>query len=309
MLSTQIPADKSQALLKRKMPSTTEDYYKTVITYAQTTQTIAQRLMISTLENITGRFNLIKRLRRYEEEGKTSADPDVWHTLVNCFGLDLQLQNSGLSNIPKTGPLMLVANHPFGLLDSTIMGYILSQTRLDYRIIAHQVFLKSPHLKPFVLPVYFDDTKQALMANVQTRRQALRTLSNGAAIGIFPGGTVSTSTKPFSKPMDPRWRAFTARLILKSQATVIPVYFDGQNSRLFQLASHVHSTVRLGLLLREFEKRVDTSVRVVIGQPIAQGDIELYANDTPKLMDFLRSRTYSLSPTPLDSYEYGFDFG
>ena len=291
------------------MPSTSEDHYKTIITYAQTTQTLAQRLMISTVENFSGRFNLIKRLRRYEDEGKTSADPDIWHTLVNCFGLDLQLLNSSLSNIPKTGPLVLVANHPFGLLDSTILAYIFSQTRLDYRIIAHQVFLKAPHLLPFVLPIYFDDTKQAMMANVQTRRQALRLLSNGAAIGIFPGGTVSTSAKPFSKPMDPRWRAFTARLILKSQATVVPVYFDGQNSRLFQLASHVHSTVRVGLLLREFEKRVDTSVRVVIGKPIAQSDIQLYANDTPKLMDFLRSRTYNLSPTPLDSYEYGYDFG
>ena len=291
------------------MPTTSEDHYKTIITYAQTTQTMTQRLMISAVENFSGRLNLIKRLRRYEEEGETSKDPDIWHTLVNCFGLNLQFLEGSLSNIPKTGPLVIVANHPFGLLDSTIMGYILSQTRSDFRIIAHQVFLKAPHLVPFMLPIYFDNTKQALMANVQTRKKALQLLTEGAAIGIFPGGTVSTSAKPFSKPMDPHWRAFTARLILKSQATIIPVYFDGQNSRLFQLASHVHSTVRVGLLLREFEKRVDTSVKVVIGKPIAQSDIDLYANDTPKLMDFLRSCTYSLSPTPLDSYEYGYDFG
>jgi putative hemolysin len=290
------------------MQSTSEDHYKAFITYAQPTQTIAQRLVISAVENFSGRFNLIKRLRRYENEGKTSADPDIWHTLVNCYGLQLQLLNSSLSNIPKTGPLLLVANHPFGVLDSTIMGYIFSQTRLDYRIIAHQVFLKAPSLRPFLLPIYFDNTKQALMANVQTRKEALRLLTEGAAIGIFPGGTVSTSAKSFSKPMDPRWRAFTARLILKSQATVVPVYFEGQNSRLFQLASRLHSTVRVGLLLREFEKRSDTSVRVVIGKPIAPSDIQLYANDVPKLMDFLRSRTYSLSPTPLVSYEYGYDF-
>jgi len=288
---------------------TPEDHYKTIITYSQTTQTLAQRLMISTVENFSGRLNLIKRLRRYEDEGKTLADPDIWHTLVNCFGLHLQLLNRSLSNIPKMGPLVLVANHPYGLLDSTIMGYILSQTRSDYRIIAHEVFLKAPHLIPFVLPVYFDKTKQALKSNVQTRKEALRLLTDGSAIGIFPGGTVSTGAKLFSKPMDPRWRAFTARLIINSHATVVPVYFDGQNSRLFQLASHLHSTARVGLLLREFEKRVDTSVRVVIGEPIAPSDIQVYANDTPKLMDFLRSRTYILSPEPVDSYEYGYDFG
>ena len=291
------------------MPINSDDYYKTIITYAQTTQTMAQRLMISAVENVSGRLNLIKRLRRYEEEGKTSKDPDIWHTLVNCFGLELQILEGSLSDIPKTGPLVIVANHPFGLLDSTIMGYILSQTRLDYRIVAHQVFLKAPHLAPFMLPIRFDNTKQALKANVQTRNEALQLLNQGAAIGIFPGGTVSTGAKLFSKSMDPRWRAFTARLILKSQATVIPIYFEGQNSRLFQLASHVHSSVRVGLLLREFDRRVDTAVRIVIGQPIAPSDIQVYANDTPKLMDFLRSRTYSLSPTPPDSYDYGYDFG
>jgi putative hemolysin len=291
------------------MPTISDDHYKTIITYAQTTQTMAQRLMISAVENVSGRLNLIKRLRRYEEEGKTSKDPDIWHTLVNCFGLDLQILEGSLSDIPKTGPLVIVANHPFGLLDSTIMGYLLSKTRLDYRIVAHQVFLKAPHLVPFMLPIRFDNTKHALKANVQTRNEALQLLNEGAAIGIFPGGTVSTGAKPFSKPMDPRWRAFTARLILKSQATVIPIYFDGQNSRLFQLASHVHSSMRVGLLLREFDRRVDTAVRIVIGQPIAPSDIQFYANDTPKLMDFLRSRTYSLSPTPLESYGYGYDFG
>lgn len=109
--------------------------------------------------------------------------------------------------------------------------------------------------------------------------------------------------------MDPRWRAFTARLITNSHATVVPVYFDGQNSRLFQLASHLHSTARLGLLLREFEKRVDTPVRVAIGEPIAPRDIKFYANDTLNLMDFLRRRTYDLSPNPISSYEYGYDFG
>ena len=286
-----------------------KDHYKTIITYSQTTQTLPQRLMISAVENFSGRLNLIKRLRQYEDEGKTLGDPDIWHTLVNCFGLQLQFLNNSMSKIPKIGPLILVANHPYGLLDSTIMGYILSQTRSDYRIIAHQVFLKAPQLVPFILPIFFDKTKQALTSNVHTRKEAFRLLNAGSAIGIFPGGTVSTSAKPFSKPMDPRWRAFTARLITNSHATVVPVYFDGQNSRLFQLASHLHSTARLGLLLREFEKRVDTPVRVAIGEPIAPRDIKFYANDTLKLMDFLRRRTYDLSPNPISSYEYGYDFG
>ena len=108
--------------------------------------------------------------------------------------------------------------------------------------------------------------------------------------------------------MDPRWRGFTARMVAKSGATVVPIYFDGHTSRLFQIASHMHSTLRLGLLIKEFRKRVDTPVRVVIGEPIAKEALLARANDTKAMMDFLRKSTYELSPKPLRSYDYGFEF-
>ncbi|MDX1743340.1 MAG: acyltransferase, partial [Ruegeria sp.] len=130
----------------------------------------------------------------------------------------------------------------------------------------------------------------------------------GGAIGIFPGGTVSTAVKPFSHPMDPGWRGFTARMVAKSNATVVPVFFDGHTSRLFQIASHLHNTLRMGLLLKEFKKRVDTPVRVVIGDPIKRDVLDPLAKDTRKMMDFLRKATYELSPTPLKSYDYGYEF-
>jgi putative hemolysin len=108
--------------------------------------------------------------------------------------------------------------------------------------------------------------------------------------------------------MDPGWRTFTARMIAKSGATVVPIYFDGHTSRLFQLASHLHTTLRMGLLIQEFRKRVDTPVRVAIGQPIPRGDIDSRAKDARVMMDFLRKATYDLSPVPLKSYDYGFEF-
>jgi len=291
------------------MQKNSESFYKNAFTYSQTSQPLAKRLMISGIENFTARFKLIERMRRYEDEGKMLTEPNIWKSVIKCYGISLELVNSSLSNIPKTGPLILVANHPYGILDSTIMGYILSCTRPEFRIIAHQIFMTSPQIRPFLLPIDFDNTKQALVANAKTRKDAVSALLGGSAIGVFPGGTVSTSAKLFSRPMDPRWRNFTARLILKSGATVVPMYFDGENSRLFQLASHAHSILRVSLLLREFEKRLDKSVRVVIGEPIAPGDIQEHAGNPHELMDFLRRCTYRLAPTPLDSFEYGYDFG
>jgi len=108
--------------------------------------------------------------------------------------------------------------------------------------------------------------------------------------------------------MDPGWRSFTARMIAKSNATVVPVYFEGQNSRLFQIASHLHSTLRMGLLIKEFKKKVDSRIPVVIGEPISRDVIAPLARDAKSLMDFLRKATYELSPTPLKSLDYGFEF-
>jgi putative hemolysin len=125
---------------------------------------------------------------------------------------------------------------------------------------------------------------------------------------VFPGGTVSTSAKPFSRPMDPGWRNFTAKMIAKSNATVVPIYFEGHNSRLFQLASHLHSNLRLALLIKEFKSRIDEPVRVVIGKPIPQETISALSCDPTSLMERLRIATYALSPAPLPSYDLGYEF-
>lgn len=188
------------------------------------------------------------------------------------------------------------------------MGHILSEVRGDFRIMAHRIFRKAEELNRIILPVSFDETKEAVKLNLQTRKEALGYLSEGGAIGIFPGGTVSTSAKLFSHPMDPGWRSFTARMVGKSNATVVPVFFEGHTSRLFQIASHLHSTLRMGLLIKEFKKRVDTPVQVVIGEPIGRDILDPMATDSKAMMDFLRKATYELSPTPLKSYDYGFEF-
>ena len=159
-----------------------------------------------------------------------------------------------------------------------------------------------------LLPISFDDTREAMAMNIATRKEALRYLGAGGAIGIFPGGTVSTAAKPFSKPMDPGWRTFTAKMITKSNATVLPIYFDGVNSRRWQIASHVHPSLRLGLLINEFKTRVGRSVEIAVGKPVPPEELMLHARDPRGMMDFLRETTYRLSPKPLADLSYGYEF-
>ncbi|WP_146343972.1 lysophospholipid acyltransferase family protein [Falsiphaeobacter marinintestinus] len=276
------------------------------ISYAYSASSKSGRALIRLMENTTGRLRLIKRADGYEKE--VAAGRDFWSVMVDRYGLTLDVIAGSLDNIPKDGPLILIANHPYGILDGLMMGHILSTIRGDFRILANQVFRKAEDLNRIILPISFDETKAAVRQNVETRKQALTYLDNGGAIGIFPGGTVSTSAKMFSHPMDPGWRGFTARMVGKSNATVVPLFFDGHTSRLFQIASHLHCTLRMGLLIKEFKKRVDTPVRAVVGDPIGRDILDPMAKDSKAMMDFLRKATYELSPTPLKSYDYGFEF-
>jgi putative hemolysin len=171
-----------------------------------------------------------------------------------------------------------------------MMGHILSKIRGDFRILAHRIFRRSEDLNRVILPVAFDETKEAVRTNLETRATALDYLSKGGAIGVFPGGTVSTAARPFGQPFDPVWRNFTAKMIGKSDATVVPVFFDGHNSRMFQVASHLHYTLRLALLIKEFRARVDEPVRIVVGEPIARPRLDALKSDPKGMMDFMPCR-------------------
>ncbi|MEY8882706.1 lysophospholipid acyltransferase family protein [Donghicola sp. XS_ASV15] len=276
------------------------------ISYAHSATSRSGAVLIRVMENVTGRLGLIRKALGYEHE--VAQGRDFWEVMVERYRLSLDVMGGSLDNIPKDGPLILIANHPYGILDGLMMGHILSKTRGDFRILAHQVFRKAEDLNRVILPIAFDETKEAVKLNLETRKTALNYLNEGGAIGVFPGGTVSTSAKPFSRPMDPGWRSFTAKMVAKSNATVVPIYFDGHNSRMFQLASHLHYTLRMGLLIKEFRARVGTPVRVVIGQPIDPAEIAKRSKDTREMMDFLRKSTYALSPKPYASYDYGFEF-
>ena len=276
------------------------------ISYANSAQTRGGRVVIRTMENLTGRIKLIKRAKGYERD--VAEGQDFWQVMVERYGLSLDIASGSLASIPKSGPVILIANHPYGILDGLMMGHILSQTRGDFRILAHSVFQKAEDLHRVILPVSFDETKEAVALNLQTRKASLDYLAEGGAIGIFPGGGVSTAAKPLARPLDPGWRSFTARMIAKSQATVVPVFFEGQNSRVWQIASHLHVTLRMALYINEFGKRVDTSVRVHVGEPIRRATLDERVKDPKSLMAFLRDKTYELSPKPVDPGAVGYEY-
>lgn len=276
------------------------------VSYANAAQSRSGKAVIKLIENSTGRLGLIRRARGYD--GDMAQGRSFWDVMVGRYGLSLDVMAGSIEHIPEDGPLVVVANHPFGILDGLILGHLLSERRDDFRILANSVFHDTPGIDRVILPVSFGNTKAAVKLNLETRAKALEFLQAGGAVGVFPGGTVSTAPKPFLRPLDPGWRRFTSRMINKSNATVVPIFFDGQNSILFQVASHMHYNLRVALLLKEFRNRADRPVKVAIGAPIPSTTIARFSDDAQSMMDFLRSETYRLSPDAIDHTAYGFEF-
>ncbi|MCX7889782.1 MAG: lysophospholipid acyltransferase family protein [Rhodobacteraceae bacterium] len=276
------------------------------VSYASSAKSRSGRAVVRVVENLTGRIGLIRRAEGYEAE--VARGRDFWQVIVERYGLSLDVFAGSLDDIPRTGPLIIVANHPYGILDGLMMGHILSRIRGDFRILAHRVFRRAEALNRVILPINFDETKEAVEQNLQTRRLALDYLGAGGAIGVFPGGSVSTAPKPFARPMDPVWRNFTAKMIARSDAAVVPIFFEGHNSRLWQIASHVNYTLRLALLISEFRARVDEPVRIAVGRPLPREELAARRGEPKAMMDYLRQSTYALSPEPLRWDALGYEF-
>lgn len=276
------------------------------VSYAHSAQSKLGRAIIRCLENATGRSALLSRSPNLRTN--VHSIQNLWHSIMEGYGVTIDIMQGELGDIPVDQPFIVVANHPYGILDGLVMGSVLAQSGTNFKIIANDIFNKAREISDKILPISFKNTREAISLNLRTRKNAITHLSHGGAIGIFPGGTVSTSSKLFSQPADPSWRSFTAKMIFKSNALVVPIFFDGNTSRIFQLASHLHPNIRAGLLLREFKLRLDKPVRIVIGKPIPRCRMDLFKNDSRKIMDFLRLETYKLSPNKNQTFEYGYEF-
>lgn len=198
--------------------------------------------------------------------------------------------------VPKSGPLVVVANHPYGVLDGIVLCHLISRVRPDFRILANAVLWRAEELRDYVLPIDFAETREALKTNLRSRQQARKHLANGGVLLVFPAGMVATSEKLIGDHLnvsDRRWGSFTAQLIIRSKSPVLPVFFDGQNSVLFQVASHVHEALRLSLLFREVRRRIGHQINLAIGEVVPFAKLKHF-NNGQELADNLQKATYGL---------------
>ncbi|HEX4768943.1 MAG TPA: lysophospholipid acyltransferase family protein [Lichenihabitans sp.] len=267
-----------------------------VFSYADASMPPVKRGLIRIVEAATGQRRLRRIYMAHRREAR--ADADLWGEAVRRLALDVRYDPAALAAIPEIGPCVVVANHPYGVLDGIVLSWLVQKVRPDFLVLTHAALLKAPELKGFLLPVDFAGTPAATETNLRSRAIARRHLAAGGCIVVFPAGGISTAPDRLGRKraVDAPWQPFAAQLIQRSRATVVPVCFEGQNSRPFQIASHLSASLRLALIFHEVSTRIGSTLRVAIGAPIACEDLERCATRQTMAAE-LKARTYALAAT------------
>jgi len=246
------------------------------------------------LPGFAGKLIPMAEVRELYERVRSAQDGFRLETLLAEMQVDLQLQPADLERIPTKGPLVAVANHPFGVLDGAALGVLLSRVRPDVRVMTNSLLEGIPELREHCFFVDPFQTAASAERNLKALKQAIEWLRQGGALAVFPSGEVSQFNVGQAQVADPVWNTTATRLIRKTGANALPVYFCGHNSVTFQLLGLIHPRLRTLVLMQEFLQQRGKKLEVRVGTSIPA---ELIAGieDDREATEYLRLRTYLLS--------------
>ncbi|TNC49360.1 acyltransferase [Rubellimicrobium rubrum] len=269
-------------------------YDRRSLTYSNTFPDPWKRHAIRAVEWITAKPEILRRVRVFERRGAPKGQA-FWSAALEVMGVELLTPPEQVARIPRSGPVVLVANHPHGLVDGMVLAELVGRVRPDYRILTRAILTGiDPSASGFMIPVPFPHEPNAQARMMAMRAQAMAQLASGGLLALFPSGVVASARTPFGPPVEAEWNLFTAKLIRLSGATVLPVRFPGANSRAYQIAACLSPTLRQGLLLREIVHAMDRPQAPVVGEPIRPEEMEPRWNDPRAFMAWLRERTLAL---------------
>ena len=253
------------------------------------------QLFIMITELLTGKLKLKKLYDEYLSENRP---PQLfWDDAVTKLDLKLITNFKKNSYIPSKGKLIVIANHAFGVADGVSICSVLSKVRQDYKMVTHKVLRQADAVKDKILPIDFNETKEALLTNINTRKEAEKVLLNDGVIVLFPSGRIATkkNLNKNTKADDGEWKQWVSKLILKTKSPVLPIFFDGQNSQWYHMANKLGLTFRYSLCMYELKRKIGDSINMYFGSIISYEDLA-EIGDIKEITLHLRSVTYSLDP-------------
>ena len=246
----------------------------------------------------------VDRVRHLYHRAQQSPEGFRVETLLAEMRVGLRVDAADQGRIPASGPVVVVANHPYGMLDGAILTVLLTRVRPDVKVLTNLLLSDLPELERHCIFVDPFQTDRSAETNRRAVRQALSWLQQGGMLAMFPAGEVSFWQMPLVPIADAQWNDTAVRLIRGSRASALPVYFCGHNRVGFQLLSMVHPKLRTAFLLQEFLRQEGKSVEVRVGSEIS-GDSLATIQGNREAIEYLRWRTYLLArrrkpkPSPL----------
>ena len=229
----------------------------------------------------------------YQEARERYPDLELSQKLLKVLNVQLEITPQDMARFPKTGPVLVVANHPFGILDGMLLDSVLLRARPDIKILTNSIICGIQELSERVLPIEVFGGDGALSKNVKSLRKVIAVLGRGHGIAFFPAGQVSHWRKEFRCITDPPWSDVAVRCSTLTDVPILPLYFKGENSLAFQVAGLIHPRLRTARLPGELLNKRNCTVEVRVGSLIKASELRAFAS-TGKATDYVRARTYML---------------
>ncbi len=239
-------------------------YDKRRLSYAGTFTNPFKRGVIRTIEWLTAKLHILRLIRKFEARGIPEGQA-FWAQALDIMGITVTTPAPEIARIPPTGPLVIVANHPHGLVDGMVLAEVIGRVRTDYKILTRNLLTGLPEIAPFMIPVPFAHEADAREEGLKMRADAMLHLKRGGCIVLFPAGAVAASESYFGPVIEKDWNPFTAKMVARSKAQVLPIRFPTHNSRLYQIANQLSATLRQSLLLYEIRAAFNKPQRPIIG--------------------------------------------
>jgi putative hemolysin len=249
---------------------------------------------VAEFSGLAGKLSPVGKVRDLYRRVQRSPEGFRLEGLLAEMRVDLRFNDADRSRIPATGPVVVVANHPYGVLDGAILTVLLTRVRPDVKVLTNLLLSEIPELEQHCIFLDPFQTDRPADSNRKPLREALAWLQQGGMLAIFPAGEVAHWQMPAAQIADPAWNDTAVRLIRRTRATALPVYFCGHNSVGFQLLGMIHPKLRSAFLLQEFLQQEGKEVEVRIGSAIPADAIDSIHDDR-EAINYLRSRTYLLA--------------
>jgi putative hemolysin len=235
----------------------------------------------------------VEKLRDVYRRVQQSPDGFRLDTLLSEMRVELRVNSTESARIPATGPVVVVANHPFGVLDGAILTVLLTRVRHDVKVVTNFLLGDVPELQQHCIFIDPFETDRSINSNRRALKECSTWLQRGGMLAIFPAGEVSHLQVPEAKIADPAWNDTAVRLARRTAASVLPVFFCGHNSVGFQILGMLHPRLRTTLLLQEFLQQEGKTIEVRVGSEISSHCITSIKDDR-EATAYLRWRTYLL---------------